>query len=147
MASTLWTAQDSQTRSPHPPCFFLLQHILVSPPKSSSLLPQTLSTQLHPPQRHQRLQPIKQHLNTTGLPNFPYHTSLDIKSLYTSCDMKESLSTTILHFHDKPHLLPPTYLLPPSNPLYPFVLTTPTLNSTANSTHKTLEERWDPHLW
>ena len=50
---------------------------------------------------------FKQHLNTTGHPNFPYHTSLDIKSLYTSCDMKKSLSTTILHFQDKPHLLPP----------------------------------------
>ena len=44
---------------------------------------------------------------TTGHPNFPYHTSLDIKSLYTSCDMKKSLSTTILHFQDKPNLLPP----------------------------------------
>ena len=50
---------------------------------------------------------FKQHLNTTGHPNFPYHTSLDIKSLYTSCDMKKSLSTTILHFQDKPNLLPP----------------------------------------
>ena len=50
---------------------------------------------------------FKQHLNTTGHPNFPYHTSLDIKSLYTSCDMKKSISTTILHFQDKPHLLPP----------------------------------------
>ena len=29
---------------------------------------------------------FKQHLNTTGHPNFPYHTSLDIKSLYTSCN-------------------------------------------------------------
>ena len=38
---------------------------------------------------------------------------------------------------------PPTYLLPQSNPLYPSVLTTPTLNLTANSTHKTLEERWE----
>ena len=46
---------------------------------------------------------FKQHLNTTGHPNFPYHTSLDIKSLYTSCDIKKSL----LHFQDKPHLLPP----------------------------------------
>ena len=50
---------------------------------------------------------FKQHLKTTGHPNFPYHTSLDIKSLYTSCNMKKSLSTTILHFQDKPHLLPP----------------------------------------
>ena len=105
MASTLWTAQDSQARSPHPPCCFLLQHTLVGPPQSSSPLLQTLSQQLHPPQRHQRH--FKQHLNTTGHPNFPYHTSLDIKSLYTSCDTKKSLSTTILHFQGKPHLLPP----------------------------------------
>ena len=34
---------------------------------------------------------FKQHLNTTGHPNFPYHTSMDIKSLYTSCDMKKSI--------------------------------------------------------
>ena len=43
---------------------------------------------------------FKQHLNTTGHPNFPYQ----------------------------------------SNPFDPSVLTTPTLNSTANSTHKTLKE-------
>ena len=60
---------------------------------------------------------FKQHLNTTGHPYFSYHTSLDINSLYTSCNMKKSLSTTILHFQDKPHLLPPTFLLPQSNPL------------------------------
>ena len=32
---------------------------------------------------------------------------LDIKSLYTSCNMMKSLFTTILHFQDKPHILPP----------------------------------------
>ena len=64
---------------------------------------------------------FKQHLNTTGHPNFPYHTSLDIKSLYTSCDMKKSLSTTILHFQCKTNNISftPAYLLPLSNLLYP----------------------------
>ena len=93
---------------------------------------------------------FKQHLNTTGHPNFPYHTSLDIKSLYTSCDNKKSLSTTILHFQDKPHLLPPNISASTiqssisvclDNSYFEF------LNSTASSTHKTLEERWDLHLW
>ena len=36
---------------------------------------------------------FKQHLNTTGSPYFPYHTSLDIKSLYTFCGMIISLTT------------------------------------------------------
>ena len=53
IASTLWTAQDSQTRSPHPSCCFLLKHTLFNPPQSSTPQPQTLSKQLHPPQRHQ----------------------------------------------------------------------------------------------
>ena len=56
------------TRSPHPPCCFLLQHTLVSPPQSSSPLPQTLSQQLHPPQRHQRLQTTPQYYWTSQLP-------------------------------------------------------------------------------
>ena len=55
-------------RSPHPPCCFLLQHTLVSPPQSSSPLPQTLSQQLHPPQRHQRLQTTPQYYWTSQLP-------------------------------------------------------------------------------
>ena len=78
---------------------------------------------------------FKQHLNTTGHPNFSYHTSLDIKSLYTSCDIKKSLSTTILHFQEKPHLLSPNISASTIHSLYISVSTTPTLNSTANSTH------------
>ena len=55
----------------------------------------------------EQTKPIFNKYKLLGHPNFPYHTFLDIKSLYTSCDMKKSLSTTILNFQDKPHLLPP----------------------------------------
>ena len=38
-----------------------------------------------------------------------YYMILDIKSLYTSCDIKKYLFTIILHFQDKSHFLP-TYI-------------------------------------
>ena len=104
MASTLWTAQDSQARSPIRPVVSFYNTPL-------SALHKVLAHYLKPLAnssiRLKDTNDFKQHLNTTGHPNFPYHTSLDIKSLYTSCDMKKSLSTTILHFQDKPNLLPP----------------------------------------
>ena len=68
-----------------------------------SPLPQILSQKLNPAQDTNE---FKQHLNTTGHPNFPYHTSLDINFLYTYSNMKKSLTTTTLHFEDKPRLIP-----------------------------------------
>ena len=92
---------------------------------------------------------FKQHLNTTEDPNFPYHTSLDIKSLYTSCDMKKSLSTTILHFQDKPHLLPPNISASTIQSLQSFCLDNSyfEFNGQFYSQDTVLEERWDLHLW
>ena len=53
------------------------------------------SQKLHPSQttKSPTTSHFKQHLNTTGSPYFPYHTSLDIKSLYTFCGMNISLTT------------------------------------------------------
>ena len=135
-------------------------HKLGAQIRSALLFPSTT----YPPQISSPLKPLanssihlkdnndfKQYLNKSILldiptsPTTPPWTSNFSKGRVTNV-MKKSLSTTILHFQDKPQLLPPTYLLPSSNPLYPSVYTTPTLNSTANSTQKPLEEQWDPHL-
>ena len=39
-------------------------------------------------------------------PTVYYYTSLDIKSLYTSCDMRAATATAILHYKRDPSLLP-----------------------------------------
>ena len=38
---------------------------------------------------------FKHHFTCTGHPDFPYHATMDIQSLYTSCDMKLAITTTI----------------------------------------------------
>ena len=66
---------------------------------------QTLSKQLHPPQRHQRLQTTPQYYWTSQLP-LPHLFGYQIPLHLFCCDMKKYLSATILHYQDKPHLLP-----------------------------------------
>ena len=67
---------------------------------------QTLSKQLHPPQRHQRLQTTPQYYWTSQFP-LPHLFGHQIPLHLFCCDMKKYLSATILHYQDKPHLLPP----------------------------------------
>ena len=65
---------------------------------------------------------FKQHLSNTGLPSFPYHVSLDIKSLYTSCDMTKALETAIKQFTDRPDLLPSNFTTSTLHSLVTFCL-------------------------
>ena len=46
---------------------------------------------------------FKLHLNSSAHPDY---ASLDIKSLYTSCDMRAATATAILHHKRDPSLLP-----------------------------------------
>ena len=48
----------------------------------------------------------KQHLDATNNPTYPYHASLDVKSLYTACNMREALRTATTLFKEQPDLLP-----------------------------------------
>jgi hypothetical protein len=49
---------------------------------------------------------FKLHLNSSAHPDYPYYASLDIKALYTSCDMRAATATAILHYKRDPSLLP-----------------------------------------
>ena len=49
---------------------------------------------------------FKLHLHSTTHPDYPYHASLDIKSLYTSCDMRAATRTAFTTFQQNPSLLP-----------------------------------------
>jgi len=75
-----------------------------------SALHKTLATFLKPLSRSNlRLKDssdYKQHLTSTSSDNYPYMASLDVKSLYTSCDMRSATDTAIQKFRDDPDLLP-----------------------------------------
>ncbi len=49
---------------------------------------------------------FKNHLHSTTTPSYPYHASLDVKALYTNCDMRAATATAIATFRRKPDLLP-----------------------------------------
>ena len=49
---------------------------------------------------------LMQHLDTTYSPTHPYHASLDVVSLYTSCDMRAARDIAIDKFNVDPSLLP-----------------------------------------
>ena len=46
------------------------------------------------------------HLQDTSDPNFSYYCSLDIKSLYNSCDIKKATDAVLKQFGQNPSLLP-----------------------------------------
>ena len=49
---------------------------------------------------------FKNHLHSTTTPSYTYHASLDVKALYTSCDMRAATKTATATFEQKPDLLP-----------------------------------------
>ncbi|KAL5270995.1 hypothetical protein ACHWQZ_G001594 [Mnemiopsis leidyi] len=49
---------------------------------------------------------FKQRLESSLDPSFPYHCSLDVQALYTSCDMRLATKTAITSFEQNPGLLP-----------------------------------------
>ncbi|KAL5264492.1 hypothetical protein ACHWQZ_G005545 [Mnemiopsis leidyi] len=49
---------------------------------------------------------FKQRLEFSLNPSFPYHCSLDVQALYTSCDMRLATKTAITSFEQNPGLLP-----------------------------------------
>ena len=73
-------------------------------------LHKTLATYLKPlAQNSLRLKDssdFKQRLDSSLNPSYYYHSSLDVQSLYTSCDMRLATRTAISTFQQKPHLLP-----------------------------------------
>ena len=68
---------------------------------SNIIKPLTLSTI-----RLKDSQEFVKHLQDTSDPNFSYYCSLDIKSLYTSCNMKKATDTVLKQFGQNPSLLP-----------------------------------------
>ena len=73
-------------------------------------LHKVLATYLKPlaqnPLRLKDSSDFKQRLDSSFNPSFSYHCSLDVQSLYTSCDMRLATRTAISTFEQKPHLLP-----------------------------------------
>ena len=73
-------------------------------------LHKVLATYLKPlaqnPLRLKDSSDFKQRLDSSLNPSFYYHSSLDVKSLYTSCDMRLATRTAITTFEQNPHLLP-----------------------------------------
>ena len=73
-------------------------------------LHKTLAHYLKPlaqnPLRLRNTTDFKQHLDTTFNSSYPYHASLDVKSLYTNCDMRAATTTAVSTFRQKPQLLP-----------------------------------------
>ncbi|MCP4494476.1 MAG: hypothetical protein GY820_45335, partial [Gammaproteobacteria bacterium] len=49
---------------------------------------------------------FKQRLDSSLNPSYYYHSSLDVQSLYTSCDMRLATTSAIASFEQNPHLLP-----------------------------------------
>ncbi|KAL5258875.1 hypothetical protein ACHWQZ_G009366 [Mnemiopsis leidyi] len=49
---------------------------------------------------------FKQRLESSLDPSFPYHCSLDVQALYTSCDMRLATTTAITSFEQNPGVLP-----------------------------------------
>ncbi|KAL5257225.1 hypothetical protein ACHWQZ_G012236 [Mnemiopsis leidyi] len=49
---------------------------------------------------------FKQRLESSLNPTFPYHCSLDVQALYTSCDMHLATGTAITSFEQNPGLIP-----------------------------------------
>ena len=50
---------------------------------------------------------FKQRLDASLNPSYTYHSSLDVRSLYSSCDMRLATRYAISIFEKNPHLLPP----------------------------------------
>ena len=46
------------------------------------------------------------HLNSSSDPNYSYYCSLDVKSLYTSCDMRLAAKTVLNKLQEDPTILP-----------------------------------------
>ena len=46
------------------------------------------------------------HLNSSSDPNYSYYCSLDVKSLYTSCDMRLAAKTVLDKLQEDPTILP-----------------------------------------
>ena len=53
---------------------------------------------------------FKQRLTDPEFQNdeYTYLASLDVKALYTNCDMRKATDTAVAQFRSKPHLLPPS---------------------------------------
>ncbi|KAL5269541.1 hypothetical protein ACHWQZ_G003139 [Mnemiopsis leidyi] len=73
-------------------------------------LHKVLATYLKPlaqnPLRLKDSSDFKQRLESSLDPSFPYHCSLDVQALYTSCDMRLATKTAITSFEQNPGLLP-----------------------------------------
>ena len=41
-------------------------------------------------------------------PEYSYYCSLDVKSLYTTCDMRKAVDIAMERLHENPDVLPPT---------------------------------------
>ena len=73
-------------------------------------LHKVLATYLKPlaqnPLRLKDSSDFKQRLDASLNPSYTYHSSLDVKSLYTSCDMRLATRSAISIFEKNPNLLP-----------------------------------------
>ncbi|KAL5254022.1 hypothetical protein ACHWQZ_G013701 [Mnemiopsis leidyi] len=73
-------------------------------------LHKVLATYLKPlaqnPLRLKDSSDFKQRLESSLDPSFPYHCSLNVQALYTSCDMRLATKTAITSFEQNPGLLP-----------------------------------------